>query len=152
MRWSFSESIERTGCKKGMTLVEMLVVMAIILILVLTVLPRIQGAGRRGKEATLREQLHALRNAIQQFESDCGDYPALLEQLVEQPLAQSIGGGGVELDAASWQGPYVIGPVPGLPKDPFTGTAESWVYTPSSGDVRSGSELLSSMGDSYSTW
>jgi general secretion pathway protein G len=136
----------------GMTLIELLVVMAIILILVLTIIPRVQGASRQGKEATLREQLHALRNAIQQFESDCGDYPASLEQLVTRPLAPSFGGGGIKLEISGWQGPYVIGPTPNLPKDPFTGRSDSWDYIAATGDVHSGYNARSSMGDSYSDW
>src|SRR4030066_253645 len=87
---------------KGFTLIEMLIVIVVIAILALIVIPRLLGAGRKAKEAALRGDLHQLRNAIQQFEADCGDYPAASADLQTAPAAGSNGGSGISLDISGW--------------------------------------------------
>ena len=142
--------IRRT--RAGFTLIEMLIVIVVIAILALIVIPRLMGAGRKAKEAALRGDLHQLRNAVQQFEADCGDYPAALSQLMTQPAAGSSGGQGIALDASGWQGPYLRTPDDNLPKDPFTDSSTTWTYTPATGDLASGSTLTSISGEAYSSW
>jgi len=137
--------------RKGFTLIEMLIVIVVIAILALIVIPRLLGAGRKAKEATLRGDLHQLRNAIQQFEADCGDYPASLDQLQTKPSGGN-GGTGVALDVAGWQGPYLRTPDNNLPVDPFTNSSTSWSYTASTGHVQSGSTLTAINGEAYSSW
>ncbi len=138
---------------KGFTLIEMLIVIVVIAILALIVIPRLLGAGRKAKEATLRGDLHQLRNAVQQFEADCGDYPASLDDLQGTgPAAGSSGGTGIALDVTAWQGPYLRTPDGNLPKDPFTDSSTSWSYTASTGDIASGSTLTAINGEAYSTW
>ncbi len=136
---------------KGFTLIEMLIVIVVIAILALIVIPRLLGAGRKAKEATLKGDLHQLRNAIQQFEADCGDYPSSLDDLQTQPAAGTTGGTGVELDVDGWQGPYLRTPDGDLPEDPFTGAAD-WDYTAATGDVHSSSTLTAINGENYSDW
>jgi general secretion pathway protein G len=136
---------------KGFTLIEMLIVIVVIAILALIVIPRLLGAGRKAKEATLRGDLHQIRNAIQQFEADCGDYPSSLDQLMTQPAAGD-GGTGIALDVNGWQGPYLRTPDGNMPKDPFTDSSTTWSYTASSGDVHSGSTLTAINGEAYNTW
>ena len=80
--------------RKGFTLIEMLIVIVVIAILALIVIPRLLGAGRRAKESALRGDLQQLRNAIQQFEADCGDFPLTLDQLVAANGAAIAGNGG----------------------------------------------------------
>ncbi len=137
---------------KGFTLIEMLIVIVVIAILALIVIPRLLGAGRKAKEATLRGDLHQLRNAIQQFEADCGDYPASTDDLMTAPAAGSNGGTGIALDVAGWQGPYLRTPDGNLPKDPFTDSSTTWAYTASTGAIASGSTLTAINGDAYSSW
>ena len=136
---------------KGFTLIEMLIVIVVIAILALIVIPRLLGAGRKAKEATLRGDLHQLRNAVQQFEADCGDYPSALAQLMTQPAAGN-GGTGIALDVAGWQGPYLRTPDDNLPEDPFTTSSTTWSYTASTGHLQSGSTLTAINGEAYSTW
>ena len=136
---------------KGFTLIEMLIVIVVIAILALIVIPRLLGAGRKAKEATLRGDLHQIRNAIQQFEADCGDYPSSLAQLMTQPGAGN-GGTGIALDVNGWQGPYLRTPDGNMPKDPFTDSSTTWSYTANTGDVHSGSTLTAINGEAYSTW
>jgi len=142
----------RRSTHTGFTLIEMLIVIVVIAILALIVIPRLMGAGRKAKEAALRGDLHQLRNAVQQFEADCGDYPAALSQLMTSPTAGSNGGQGIALDVTAWQGPYLRTPDNNLPKDPFTDSATTWGYTASTGDLVSGSTLTSISGEAYSTW
>jgi general secretion pathway protein G len=140
---------------KGFTLIEMLIVIVVIAILALIVIPRLLGAGRKAKEATLKGDLHQLRNAIQQFEADCGDYPAALADLQARPAAGSAGANAIVLDVNGWQGPYLRTPDGNLPKDPFTSAAD-WVYDASpgatAGDVHSASTLTAINGENYSDW
>jgi general secretion pathway protein G len=136
---------------KGFTLIEMLIVIVVIAILALIVIPRLLGAGRKAKEATLRGDLHQLRNSLQQFEADCGDYPATMADLMTTPAAGN-GGTGIALDIVGWQGPYLRTPDGNLPKDPFTDSSTTWSYTASLGSVASGSTLTAINGDAYSSW
>jgi general secretion pathway protein G len=140
---------------KGFTLIEMLIVIVVIAILALIVIPRLLGAGRKAKEATLRGDLHQLRNAIQQFEADMGDYPLTLDQLVAAKGSppSGNGGSGVALDSNGYQGPYLRTPDGGLPKDPFTNAAD-WSYAdPATGEVHSASTMGALDGvTTYDSW
>ena len=137
---------------RGFTLIEMLIVIVVIAILALIVIPRLLGAGRKAKEATLKGDLHQLRNSIQQFEADMGDYPADLDQLVATSAPTGQGGGGLDLDSAGYQGPYMRTPDGNLPKDPFTAASDTWDYTAATGEVHSGSTLTALDSTAYSSW
>lgn len=136
---------------RGFTLIEMLIVIIVIAILAMIVIPRLLGAGRKAKESALRGDLQQLRNAIQQFEADCGDFPAALTGLMTAPAAGSAGGNGIALDTVAWKGPYLRTPDNNLPKDPFTAAAD-WTFDPPSGDVHSASTLTALDGTAYSAW
>ena len=136
---------------RGFTLIEMLIVIVVIAILALIVIPRLLGAGRKAKEATLKGNLHQLRNSIQQFEADMGDYPAALTQIVATTAPSGNGGTGVALDSQGYQGPYLVTPDGNLPDDPFTGAGD-WTYTPATGAVHSASTLTALDGTAYSSW
>ena len=144
-----SKMIKRNS--RGFTLIEMLIVIVVIAILALIVIPRLLGAGRKAKESALRGDLQQLRNAIQQFEADCGDYPSAISQLMTAPSAGATGGGGIALDVGAWKGPYLRTADNNLPKDPFTGTAD-WTYVAATGDVHSASTLTALDSTAYSTW
>jgi len=142
----------RGTTRAGFTLIEMLIVIVVISILALIVIPRLLGAGRKAKEAALRGDVHQLRNAIQQFEADCGDYPAAISQIMTEPAAGSSGGMGIALDVTAWQGPYLRTPDNNLPKDPFTESGTTWSYTARTGHIASGSTLTAINGEAYSSW
>ena len=137
--------------RRGFTLIEMLIVIVVISILAMIVIPRLLGAGRKAKESALRGDLQQLRNSIQQFEADCGDFPALITNLMTAPAAGSNGGNGIALDVGAWKGPYMRTPNGNLPNDPFTAAAD-WTYTATSGDVHSASTLTALDGTAYSAW
>jgi len=144
-----SRMVKRSG--RGFTLIEMLIVIVVIAILAMIVIPRLLGAGRKAKESALRGDLQQLRNSVQQFEADCGDYPLALTGLMTAPAAGSLGGGGIALDVGAWQGPYMRTSTGNLPDDPFTGAGD-WTYVAASGDVHSASTLTALDGTNYSAW
>lgn len=67
---------------KGFTLVEVIVVMAVIGILVAIIVPSYKHHVTRAREAVLRENLFQIRDAITKFYQDKNKYPTALEDLV----------------------------------------------------------------------
>ncbi|HUU38158.1 MAG TPA: prepilin-type N-terminal cleavage/methylation domain-containing protein [Candidatus Desulfaltia sp.] len=127
---------------RGFTLIEIMIVLALIGILVGLAIPRYQHARRRAQEAVLKEDLFTLRKLIDQYYSDKGKYPASLRTLVEEAYLRTI------------------------PIDPMTGSADTWQEirdTPSYEemvpnmefgivDVHSGSQAKALDGTTYDTW
>ena len=118
----------------GFTLVELLVVMAIIATLLSIVAPRYFHTLDRSKETVLRQDLNIMRDAIDKFYSDTGDYPRDLPELVEKRYLRAI------------------------PVDPLTDSSETWITVPPSDasegvyDVHSGAIEEAKDGTSYSAW
>ena len=131
---------ERTGAANGFTLLELIVVMTLIGLLVGIALPAYRDATQRAREATLREDLHRMREAIDEYQTDKSEYPPALEDLV------------------------IAGYLRSLPKDPITGSDSTWVveYAPwemvDQGkiagvfNVRSGAEGDGLDGTPYAQW
>jgi general secretion pathway protein G len=121
--------------KKGFTLIELLIVITIIGILLTVAQPTYKTSVRRAKETVLKENLFAMRSAIDQFYADNGSYPASLEDLVQKGYLRSI------------------------PRDPITNSNTTWVIVPPPNpeetgvyDVKSGSNEISLSGTPYSDW
>jgi len=89
--------------RAGFTLVELLVVMAIMAALLTLAAPRYFDSLERAKEAALRTDLRILREAIDKHRSDTGRLPLSLEQLVEARYLRAV------------------------PLDPITDRADTWV-------------------------
>jgi general secretion pathway protein G len=92
---------------KGFTLIEILVVMAIIALLLSIALPRYFGSVEKSKEVALKENLQVLRTGIDRFHTDKGRFPNDLAELVSEKYFRSI------------------------PVDPVTESANSWILVPS---------------------
>lgn len=119
----------------GFTLIELLVVMAIIAMLLTLVTPRYFKHVDKAKEAVLRHDLAAMRDALDKFYSDTGNYPAALDDLVSRHYMRKV------------------------PVDPVTGSADTWISVappdPKLGgvyDVHSGSSDQAEDGTTYSEW
>ena len=67
----------------GFTLIELLVVVAILGILTAVAMPVFKDAPQKAREAVLREDLYVLRDAIDHYYSDRGQYPESLEVLTQ---------------------------------------------------------------------
>ena len=98
----------RRGGQAGFTLVEMLVVIAIIGLIMGLVGPRVLGYLSESKVKTAKIQIESLSAALDLFYLDNGRYPAGnegLAALVQRPAS-----------ASAWNGPYIkTGAVPADP-------------------------------------
>jgi general secretion pathway protein G len=124
----------------GFTLVELMVVMLIIGILAAVAIPSFVAAIKSAKEASLKEDLHVMRDAIDSYTMDKNKAPQSLDDLVQNGYLKEI------------------------PQDPFTHSRETWVTAsddtyadldqtePGINDVHSGAQELDSDGQPYSSW
>jgi len=115
------------------TLVELLVVMAIIATLLALVAPRYFGSVDRSKEVVLKQSLATVRDAIDKYYGDTGRYPESLQDLVDKRYLRSMPVDPVTDSATTWE---VVPP---------TDAANGGVY-----DVRSGAPGTTSDGKPFS--
>jgi general secretion pathway protein G len=120
---------------KGFTLVELLVVLAILALLLTLAVPRYFNSINKAKDATLKQDLNTLRESIDKFYADNGQYPKTLEDLVEKKYIRK------------------------LPVDPITDKTTTWIMTPPEPplegdiyDIHSGSKALAKDGTRYADW
>lgn len=126
---------ERMIRRNGFTLIELLVALTIIALLLSIVVPRYFGSVSRAEESVLKENLHALRDAIDKHQADTGRYPASLDDLVAKKYLRSVPSDPITQSSATW---VVIAPT-----DPQQGL----VY-----DVKSGAKGAGRDGKPYEQW
>jgi general secretion pathway protein G len=124
----------------GFTLIEVLIVMALIVILASTGLALYTNSVTRTKEAVLREDLFRMRDAISQYYADRNNYPATLQSLVDDKYLRSVPVDPFTDSSDTWQ---VVMADP----DPSNPTAEIGVF-----DVKSGSDRTALDGSPYNDW
>jgi general secretion pathway protein G len=124
----------------GFTLVELMIVMAIIAILMSVAIPIYSRSIVRAKESVLKNNLFTMRTVIDEYTYDKQKAPQTLNDLVSDGYLRQV------------------------PVDPMTNNAESWKIImedasntvnqsePGIFDVRSGSEKISLEGTPYSEW
>jgi general secretion pathway protein G len=124
-----------TRHRSGFTLVELLVVMAIIAVLLTIAVPRYYASLDRSKEVVLKENLYQMRDAIGKYYADRGKYPESLAALESDKYLRKV------------------------PVDPITESTTTWVVVtpedPQKGgvyDVKSGAEGKALDGTEFSTW
>ncbi len=76
--------------QRGFTLIEILVVMVIITILAGISVSMYGGSVVRSKEAVLKENLHAMREAIDAYHADKNKWPPSLDALVTEKYIRQV--------------------------------------------------------------
>ena len=95
------------GGKAGFTLVELLVVMAIIALLAALVGPKLFPKLGKGKQSAAKAQIELIGQALDQLRLDVGRYPT-----TQEGLSALMVNPGVD----NWEGPYLK---KALPPDPW---------------------------------
>lgn len=138
--WVTVRSRYNGAAEPGFTLIELIIVISIIAILLGVAVPVYNIHLRRANEAALKQDLHTLRGAIDQYTQDKLKAPQSLQDLVSAGYLRVI------------------------PLDPFTRSADTWTTVPEDvltaldqtqtgiTDVHSGSELTSTDGTAYNSW
>ena len=134
------DKIRARASERGFTLVELMIVMLIISILMAIAIPNYIAAQKAAREAVLKEDLHVMREAIDSYTQDKAKAPQSLDDLVQAGYLKT------------------------MPVDPITRRSDTWMPVqedslhsldqtqPGIDDVHSGSQEISSGGESYAAW
>jgi general secretion pathway protein G len=124
----------------GFTLIELMVVVALISVLAGMGVVMYRNSVLRTKEAVLHEDLFRMRDAIDQYYADKGKYPASLEALVADGYLRQVPKDPITNSSETWQT---------IPAEPNPGdpTAEVGIF-----DVKSGAEGSAIDGLPYNEW
>ncbi|MDQ6700790.1 MAG: type II secretion system GspH family protein [Acidobacteriota bacterium] len=126
--------------RSGFTLIELMIVMAIVVILVSISIPYYQKSILRAKESVLRNNLFTIRTVLDEYTYDKQKAPQSLQDLVGEGYLREV------------------------PRDPITGSNSAWKTVmedagqsvnqnePGIFDVHSGSDKMSLDGTPYSEW
>lgn len=120
---------------RGFTLIELMVVMAIIATLLSLAMPRYFHSVDKSKEAALLADLNGIRDAIDKYYSDNSKYPDVLDDLVNKKYLRSI------------------------PPDPITDSNQTWLVVAPDGsalgkisNIKSGAPGNAMDGRPYADW
>ncbi|MEC5396804.1 type II secretion system protein [Uliginosibacterium sp. H1] len=120
--------------QRAFTLVELLVVMAIVAMLLTLAVPKYFQGLDRSKDAVLMENLRITREVIDKFYGDNGRYPENLGELVQRQYLRNV------------------------PLDPITSSTRTWILVPPQApykgnvyDIRSGARGFTRDGRPYSS-
>lgn len=81
---------QRPPRERGFTMIELVIVMAMLGLLLSLALPQYMATLERGREQVLQSNLATMREAIDKFYGDRGRYPDKLEDLVTQRYLRAI--------------------------------------------------------------
>lgn len=129
----------RFSTRRGFTLIEMMIVMAIIVILIAVAVPFYQKAILRAKETVLHSNLSAIRSAIDEYGFDKQKAPQTLEDLVKEGYLHDVPRDPIA-QTNDWK---TIQEDPGQAVD----SSQPGIY-----DVRSTSSKIGLDGTRYSDW
>jgi general secretion pathway protein G len=119
---------------------ELLLVLFLVALLASLVGPSLTNGIQHSRESALKEDLHVLRKALDDYYADNGSYPAELQVLVDKRYVRAV------------------------PIDPFTDRQDSWTVDrddskdhddgkrPGIRDIHSGSDGQGRDGTAYKDW
>jgi general secretion pathway protein G len=126
--------------RAGFTLIELLIVMTIMVALASMGLVQYRNSVKYAGEAILHDDLTKLREAMDQYYADKGQWPATLDALVSDGYLRKIPEDPMTKSSTTWQ------TVPAEP-DPNNPTAAGGIS-----DVKSGAEGTALDGTKYADW
>lgn len=124
---------------RGFTLIELMIVMAIISILVAVAVPMYQKSVLRAKESVLRQNLFTLRTVIDEYTYDKAKAPQSLQDLVHEGYLRQIPG-----DPMTGENDWTT-----IQEDAVTSVNQT---EPGIFDIRSKSDKKSLEGTPYNEW
>ncbi|MBM3750552.1 MAG: type II secretion system protein [Acidimicrobiia bacterium] len=126
--------------EQGWTLIELLVVISLIMILASVAMNQYGTSIRAAQEATLKANLRSMRDAIDQYYADKGQYPASIQTLVSEGYLRDVPIDPIMRSKDSWT------TIPAEP-DPSRPSTETGIY-----DIKSASEGVALDGTRYADW
>lgn len=115
----------RRSVRRGFTLVELMVVLAILVLLVAMVGPRLLGSQKKADVKATMQQINNLESCLQLYAVDNRTFPTTEEglgQLLNRPID--------ETRSVNWDGPYLEADA--LPSDPW-GRPYKYEFPPTRG-------------------
>ena len=143
-----SENSKRASNARGFTLLELIIVIAIIGILATIAMPALRDVPRRAAEAVLKNNLRTMRDVIDQHYGDKGKYPKSLDALVEAGYLRKVPNDPITKSNQTW----VVDYEQQDPDNPKAETETDEEGGPGIIDVHSGSPLSSLDGVPYKDW
>ena len=135
------ERSTQTGRRRpGFTLIELMIVMAIVSIIISIAVPLYQKSIIRSKESVLRNNLFTLRTVIDEYTYDKQKAPQTLQDLVTEGYLRAVPTDPITNSDSSWRV---------IQEDPMSAASQN---EPGIWDVRSGSDQKSLEGTPYADW
>jgi general secretion pathway protein G len=131
----------QTGNRRsGFTLIELMIVMAIITVIISIAVPLYQKSIIRAKESVLRNNLFSLRTVIDEYTFDKQKAPQTLQDLVTEGYLRAVPIDPITNSDSTWRT---------IMEDAMSATSQN---EPGIWDVRSGSDQKSLEGTPYTEW
>jgi general secretion pathway protein G len=140
MRETYSQTPPASADDHGWTLIELLVVISLIMILASVAMNQYNTSIKVAQEATLKTNLFRMRDAIDQYYADKGQYPASIQALVTDGYLRAVPLDPITRSTDTWT------TIPAEP-DPSRPSTDTGIY-----DVRSGSDGTALDGTRYADW